>query len=147
MVHRPGPGPAAPARVTVLAYEGTSLFAELPALRTTLPDPADARNAVLVLVVRTAPDIPSSAILEALRRYAATLTSQGGRLVLAGVRPETAEVLRRTGIADHVTLVPADEGPLLAPLDTAYAEASAWLAAPRPADAERPSGGAPPPQR
>ncbi|MER8046971.1 SulP family inorganic anion transporter, partial [Streptomyces sp. NPDC094032] len=103
--------------VTVLDYEGTSLFAELPTLRTTLPDPSGARNAVLVLVVRTAPDIPSSAILKALRRYAGTLGAQGGRLILAGVQPATVDVLARTGLAEHITVVPAADGPLLAPLE------------------------------
>ncbi|MFJ5834940.1 SulP family inorganic anion transporter [Streptomyces sp. NPDC093089] len=115
-------------RVTVLDYEGTSLFAELPTLRDGLPDPAKARNAILVVVVRTAPDIPSSAILKALRRYADTLTANGGRLVLAGAQPGLHEVLRRTGLTDHVTVVPATAGePLLAPLNHAYDDATARL--------------------
>ncbi|WNM43213.1 SulP family inorganic anion transporter [Kitasatospora sp. CM 4170] len=126
----PVPERLPPGEVTVLDYEGTSFFAELPALRTDLPDVTGARNAVLVLVVRTAPDIPSSAILKALRRYTDDLHREGGRLVLAGVQPPFAAVLRRTGLADHLgadAITPAG-GPLLAPLDRAHTEARVWIA-------------------
>jgi SulP family sulfate permease len=114
-------------RVTVLAYSGTSLFAELPTLRTALPDPAGTEQAVLIVVLRTAPDIPSSAMLKAMRRYADQLTAGGGRLVLTGVQPEHARALRRTGLTAHLTVVEAGDGPLLAPLDAAYDDAVAHL--------------------
>ena len=128
-----GPVPAQlpPGEVTVLDYEGVSLFAELPSLRGDLPDVTSARDAVLVLVVRTAPDIPSSAILKALRRYHDTLREEGGRLVLAGVQPALVDLLRRTGLLEQLgedAVISAD-GPLLAPLDRAHAEALAWIAA------------------
>jgi SulP family sulfate permease len=126
----PVPAELTPGSVTVLAYEGNSLFAELPTLRTQLPETAGARDAVLILAVRSAPDIPSSAILKALRHYTDTLHAAGGRLVLAGVQPAHLALLRRTGIADSLgadALVPA-EGPLLGPLDRAYREAQAWIA-------------------
>ncbi|MFF7442719.1 SulP family inorganic anion transporter [Streptomyces sp. NPDC008122] len=126
----PFPEQLPPGEVTVLDYEGSSLFAELPTLRTHLPDPKGARDAVLVLAIRTAPDIPSSAILKALRRYTDTLHAEGGHLVLAGVHSEQLALLHRTGVADHLdadAVVPA-EGPLLAPLDRAHAESVAWIA-------------------
>lgn len=129
--------------VTVLEYEGSSLFAELPTLRTRLPDPAGARDAVLVLVVRTAPDIPSSAVLKALRRYTDTLHREGGRLVLAGVQPALADLLRRTGLREHLgadAVTPA-EGPLLAPLDRARDDGLHWIA--RRRAARDPSDGGP----
>jgi len=53
-----------------------------------------------------------------------TLTTQGGRLILAGIQPGPAELLRRTGLTDHLTVVPAAaEDPLLATLDRAHGPA------------------------
>jgi sulfate permease, SulP family len=127
----PVPEQLPPREVTVLEYEGSSLFAELPVLRSQLPKVSGARHAVLVLAVRTAPDIPSSAMVKALRRYTDALHAEGGRLVLAGLQPAQLAVFRRTGLADHLgadAIVPA-EGPLLGPLDRAYGEALDWIAA------------------
>ncbi|WP_457033668.1 SulP family inorganic anion transporter [Kitasatospora sp. P5_F3] len=136
-----GPVPArlSPGEVTVLDYDGNSLFAELPTLRAQLPEVAGARDAVLILAVRAAPDIPSSAVIKALRRYTDTLHAEGGRLVLAGLQPAHLAVLRRTGLADHLgaDAVILAEGPLLGPLDRAHREALAWIAA-RPGAPERP---------
>lgn len=118
-----------PGRVTVLSYEGTNFFAELPRLEAHLPRVDGARDAVLVLVMRTAPDVPSSAILKLLRRYASTLHAQGGRLVLAGVQPPLAALLQRTGISAQLGeggVIPAEPA-LLAPLDRAADEATAWI--------------------
>ncbi len=128
-----GPLPAVlpPGQVTVLVYEGTNLFAELPRLQAHLPRGDGARDAVLVLVMRTVPDVPSSAILKLLRRYAASLHAQGARLVLAGVQPPLADLLERTGIAAQLgdgAVIPAEPA-LLAPLDRALNEAHAWISA------------------
>ncbi|MFD9129957.1 SulP family inorganic anion transporter [Kitasatospora sp. NPDC059571] len=120
-----------PGRVTVLAYEGTSFFAELPHLRHRLPDTAGAHGSVLVLVLRSAPDIPSSAILKALARYHDRLRQEGGRLLLAGVRPALAALLERTGLDERIgpdAVFPV-EPQLLAPLDRARAAGEAWIAA------------------
>ena len=125
------PAALAPGRVTVLTYEGTNLFAELPRLEARLPEVDGARDAVLVLVMRTAPDVPSSAILKLIRRYATRLQAQGGRLVLAGVQPPLAALLQRTGITELLGeggVVPAEPA-LLAPLDRAEAGARAWISA------------------
>lgn len=127
----PPPAVLPPGRVTVLTYEGTNLFAELPRLETQLPRVDGARRAVLVLVMRTAPDVPSSAMLKLVRRYAAGLHAQGGRLVLAGVQPPLAALLERTGIAAQLgdgAVIPAQPA-LLAPLDRAVDEGLAWIAA------------------
>ncbi|QMU74030.1 SulP family inorganic anion transporter [Streptacidiphilus sp. P02-A3a] len=129
----PVPTVLAPGRVTVLSYEGTSLFAELPRLETRLPRVDGARDAVLVLVMRTAPDVPSSAILKLIGRYAARLDAAGGRLLLAGVHPQLAEILRRTGITARLgadAVIPAVPA-LLEPLDQAEARGRAWITARR----------------
>ncbi len=126
----PPPAVLPPGRVTVLVYEGTSLFAELPRLEAQLPRVDGARAAVLILVMRTAPDVPSSAILKLIRRYANSLHAQGGRLVLAGVQPPLATLLARTGITAQLgdsAVVPAEPA-LLAPLDRAAEQAREWIA-------------------
>jgi SulP family sulfate permease len=134
----PVPERLPPGEVTVLEYQGTSLFAELPQLRAHLPDPAGARGAVLVLVLRGAPDVPSSALLKALRRYISTLHAEGAHVILAGVQPPLAELLHRTHITEE--LGPDDvitaEGPLLAPLERAHARARSWQVRPCPTDAD-----------
>ncbi|MEI5032061.1 SulP family inorganic anion transporter [Streptomyces sp. S1A(2023)] len=89
----------APGEVTVLDYAGTSFFAELPRIEDQLPRPDGPRTAVLVLVVRTLPDVPSSAVLKLLDRYAESLAEQGARLVLCGVQPPLMRLLERSGIA------------------------------------------------
>ncbi|MEK2490892.1 SulP family inorganic anion transporter [Kitasatospora purpeofusca] len=134
----PPPTVLPPGRVTVLVYDGTSLFAELPRLEAQLPRVDGARAAVLILVMRTAPDVPSSAILKLIRRYANSLHAQGGRLVLAGVQPPLASLLARTGITAQLgdsAVVPAEPA-LLAPLDRAAEEAREWIAT----ASHRPSG-------
>lgn len=117
-----------------LAYEGTSFFAELPRLEGKLPSPGSARHAVLVLVLRTAPDVPSSAIVKLLRRYADQVHAAGGRLLLAGLQPPLFAVLRRTGLDDHLgadALVPA-QARLFAAVDQAVDTGERWLRARTP---------------
>lgn len=128
------------AEVTVLDFQGTSFFAELPRIERQLPDVLDARDAVLILVVRTLPDVPSSTALKLLDRYARHLADAGGRLVLAGVQPPLARLLKRSGMADRLGpegIVPAAPE-LFGPLETAVSAAWDWVAARRD---ETPSAG------
>ncbi|MCU1648357.1 MAG: putative transporter [Nocardia sp.] len=127
----PVPAKLTSGEVTVLNYDGSSFFAELPRLEAGLPDFTGARNAVLVLVLRAAPDIPSSAMLKLFRRYANQLHDEGGQLILTGVRPALAQALQRTGITDLLgphDIIPATTV-LLGPLDQAIARGHAWIAA------------------
>ncbi|WP_052397838.1 STAS domain-containing protein [Streptomyces sp. NRRL F-5123] len=117
-----------PGTVTVLDYAGSSFFAELPRIEKQLPATDDARGAVLVLVVRALPDVPSSAMLKILDRCTARLAEQGGRLILCGVQPAFAQLLERSGLAGRLGrggIVPATQE-LLGPLEAAYADASRW---------------------
>lgn len=132
-----------PGEVTVLDYAGTSFFAELPRIEKELPQPdgAGAAPAVLVLVVRTLPDVPSSAVLELLDRYARNLAGQDGRLVLCGVQPPLVRLLDRSGLAARLGeggIVPA-RPELFAPLEDAVAQAERWIAESR----HRPPGADP----
>ncbi|MEK9523349.1 hypothetical protein MIU24_28740 [Streptomyces venezuelae] len=120
-----------PGEVTVLDYAGVSFFAELPRIEAQLPDPAGARDAVLVLVVRTVPDVPSSAVIKLLDRYARTLADAGGRLVLAGATPPLVRALEASGLSERLGedgVVPA-QPELFAALRTAAAYGHAWIAA------------------
>ncbi|MFF0636082.1 SulP family inorganic anion transporter [Nocardia sp. NPDC004151] len=115
--------------VTVLDYRGTSFFAELPRLEAALPDVSGARNAVLVLVLRAMPDIPSSAILRLLERYNRELHTAGGRLVLAGVEPELARVLQHTGLTDELGVdgIVAAEPEIFGPVAKAVDLGTNWI--------------------
>ncbi|GLW69960.1 sodium-independent anion transporter [Kitasatospora phosalacinea] len=121
-------------RVTVLAYGGVSLFAELPLIEADWPRAPDG-PAVLVLVVRTVPDVPSSSMVKLLRRRNDELGARGGRLIVAGAQPSFVRLAEHTGLAGALGpdgVVPAD--PVLdASLEEAVARGERWLAAERTA--------------
>lgn len=122
------PAALTPGTVTVLEYEGSSFFAELPRVERLLPATGGARGAVLVLVVRALPDVPSSAMLKLLDRYAARLAGEGGRLVLCGVQPAFVRLLDRSGLGRRLGdggIVPATPA-VFGALDSAYAQARRW---------------------
>jgi sulfate permease, SulP family len=116
--------------VTVLHYAGVGLFAEVPRIDEEWPRVADSSRAVVVLSVRMLPDVPSSKVIRALRKWATELQSHGGRLLIAGVSPAAAKVFDRGGITE---LVGAD-GIVLASnrvfgaLDEGVERGRAWLA-------------------
>ncbi len=133
------PDRLAPREVTVLDYAGVSFFAELPRIEAQLPDPDGARDAVLVLVVRAVPDVPSSTVVKLLDRYARRLDEEGGRLVLAGVQPGLVRVLASSGLAERLGeggVVPA-RPELLGPLRTAVDAGRAWIEERRGEDGTR----------
>ena len=57
-------------------------------------------NAVVVLSMRTLPDVPSSVAIKALRRWAGELQAHDGRLIIAGVTPAADRMLERGGLAE-----------------------------------------------
>ncbi|WP_336726146.1 SulP family inorganic anion transporter [Cellulosimicrobium cellulans] len=119
--------------VTVLDFSGTSFFAALPRIEGQFPDGSGAERAVLVLVLRTLPDIPSSAVMELLHRTARHLAAQGNRLVLVGVSPAMRRLLERTGtVAELGEDAVVDATPeVMGGLDEAVASAERWARAPR----------------
>lgn len=117
--------------VTVLHYAGVGLFAEVARIDETWPRADDTTNAVVVLSLRSLPDVPSSVTIKALRRWAGQLTANNGRLIIAGVNPGTAEVLRRGGLDDLLGddgIVPATDR-VFGALDIAVERGRAWVAA------------------
>lgn len=119
--------------VTVLDFSGTSFFAALPRIEGQFPDGSGAERALLVLVLRTLPDIPSSAVMELLHRTARRLAAQGNRLVLVGVTPAMRQLLERTGtVAELGEDAVVDATPeVMGGLDDAVASAERWARAPR----------------
>ncbi|WP_242427132.1 MULTISPECIES: SulP family inorganic anion transporter [unclassified Streptomyces] len=125
-----------PGEVTVLYYEGVSFFAELPGIEDELPRPDGARGAVLVLVMRGVPDVPSSSMAKVLRRYVRAVNEADGRLILAGVEPGLVRLLRATGLDRDFGpdgIVPA-ERTILAPLERAMEVGRRWSAEHGPPD-------------
>jgi sulfate permease, SulP family len=115
--------------VTVLHYEGASLFAEVARLEESWPRSTDAHHAVVILHARAMPDAPSSTILKALRRRARELDHHGCRLMIVGLAPEQVDLLARTGLVDDLgtdNVVP--QTPVFfAALDEAYDAAGRWI--------------------
>lgn len=98
----PVPADCPSGQVTVLHYQGVGLFAEVPRIDEEWPRVVDSSNAVVVLSMRMLPDVPSSKVIRALRKWATDLESHGGRLLIAGVSPAAEKVLERGGIGDLV---------------------------------------------
>ncbi|MET9934380.1 MULTISPECIES: SulP family inorganic anion transporter [unclassified Streptomyces] len=129
---RPGDVPAflPPGEVTVLYYDGVGFFAEVPRVESMLPRTDRAQRAVLILVMRGVPDVPSSSMVKVLRRHARDLDRQGGRLILAGAEPGLVRVFKAAGLDRDLGpdgIVPAG-GALFDPLDRAVATAHDWIA-------------------
>lgn len=136
--------------VTVIHYGGVGLFAEVPRLDERWPDLSRTRGAVLILSIRTLPDVPSSAVIKALEKRARTLAAGGSKLMIAGVTPEVTRVLRRSGLTRLIgddNVVPAT-AEVFGALDQAMTDARRWIADhPGPSGAAQPErqGGQPSP--
>ena len=127
-----GPVPAAcPSNeVTVLHYQGVGLFAEVPRIDEEWPRVRDSTNAVVVLSMRMLPDVPSSKVIRALRKWATELEAHGGRLLIAGVSPAAQKVLDRGGITELVGpdgVIPASTK-VFGALDDALDRGREWIA-------------------
>jgi sulfate permease, SulP family len=56
----------------------------------------------VVLSMAALPDVPSSKVIHALKKWAGDLEKNGGRLIIAGVSPAAAKVLQRGGVGGVV---------------------------------------------
>ena len=121
--------------VTVLQYSGVGLFAEVPRIDEEWPRVSGSSNAVVVLGIRTLPDVPSSKVIKSLRRWATELGDRGGRLIIAGASPATIKVLREGGVMDLLGdegIVPAGDR-VFGALEEAVRRGEAWIAGHGPA--------------
>jgi SulP family sulfate permease len=116
--------------VTVLQYLGTGLFAELTRIDERWPRTDQTRDAVIILSIRTLPDIPSSTLLKWLEHRAVSLRAQNVRFILQGIDAQTTRVFERSGalaVLGTENIVPAADE-ILGSLDQALADATAWVA-------------------
>jgi SulP family sulfate permease len=117
-------------QVTVIFYNGVGLFAEVPRLDERWPDLSETRDAVLIVSMRTLPDVPSSTVIKALEKRVRTLTANGSKLMIVGVTPEVARILDRSGLTQLVgkdNVIPATDE-IFGALDRAMDDARRWIA-------------------
>jgi SulP family sulfate permease len=118
-------------KVTVLDVYGPLFYAGARTLERLLPSPAGTSRPVVVLRLRSL-RATGATLLDVLSSYSDALTSKGGRLYLAGVRPEVRNQIvrtRRLDLRGPVTILEAT--PLLGESTrAAVAEAEAWLVGP-----------------
>jgi SulP family sulfate permease len=117
-------------QVTVIHYGGVGLFAEVPRLDEHWPDLTGTRDAVLIVSLRTLPDVPSSSVIKALEKRARLLTANRSKLMLAGVAPEVVRVMGRSGLIRLIgedNIIPATDE-VFGALDQAVAAARDWIA-------------------
>jgi SulP family sulfate permease len=115
--------------VTVLGYSGSGLFAEVARVEEGWPHTDRTHDAVILLVVRTLPDIPSSTLLKALENRAEKLKAQNVRFMLVGVDQSTYGVFKRSGLLDRFgphNVVPTTDV-VSGALNAAVADAEVWL--------------------
>lgn len=115
-------------QIVVLSPNGSLFFAGAQVLESRLPDPSNAEQPVIILLLRGRKEIGST-IIGVVDRYARKLQARGGKLMLVGVSQRVLEQLRRTRVLDHLephNVYPAT--PLLGEaLRNAYADAERWL--------------------
>lgn len=114
--------------VTTLAAYGSLFFAGARKLEELLPDPAGAVRPAVVLRLRGRRRLGAT-LIEVLDTYAGRLEQAGGRLYLAGISPEAAAQLQRSGklgAPGPIRIVPVGDT-LGSATEEAVVQASAWL--------------------
>ncbi len=96
-VEHPSPKKLKSRRVTVLYIYGNLFYAAADAFEKSLPEVENARQAVVILLLRGYEDVGST-VNEVLHRYTQALLASGGKLILAGVSPTLRAQLQRTGM-------------------------------------------------
>src|SRR5690625_5147696 len=115
-------------QIVVLSPNGSLFFAGAQVLESRLPDPSNAEQPVIILLLRGRKEIGST-IIGVIDRYARKLQARGGKLMLVGVNQRVLEQLRRTRVLDHLehhNVYPATSLVGEA-LRNAYADAERWL--------------------
>ena len=121
-------------RVTALCPYGSLFYAAAKTLEENLPAADEARQAVVIFLLRGY-DQFGSTMIGVLDRYARTVQGNGGKLMLAGVSEDVISQLERTGLLrligrDNVFVEQAQWG---AAANQALEAAQAWLDAIDPA--------------
>ncbi len=114
--------------ITILSIGGHEFYAEVSLLQELLPSSEGTKNAVIILRLRGR-EHASSTGLKWLIHFHEELKEDGNLLLLAGVRPNVMNLLKRTGIIDVIgdeKVFPAQPG-IGASLDAALEFAENWL--------------------
>ena len=127
-VEQPAPIKLADHEVTLLYAYGSLFFAAAATFEQNLPKADDAKEAVVILILRGQPEVGST-FIGVLRRYATTLQANGGHLMLTGVNPRLRYQLEKTGTLafigeENVFMERAQMGMAM---NEALASAHAWL--------------------
>ncbi|MGL4651783.1 MAG: SulP family inorganic anion transporter, partial [Caldilineaceae bacterium] len=129
-VEQPAPQVLPSDRVTSLTVYGSLFFAAAANVETSLPEPLQARNAVVLLGLRGHQEVGST-LLAVIDRYARRLEANGNRLILVGVSEDLLRQLEKTGLSKLLgeNGIFPDDGRLGHAVALAYDEAVRWLTA------------------
>ncbi len=127
-IEQPAPIKLPDHEVTLLYAYGSLFFAAAATFEQNLPNAEEAKQAVVILILRGQPDVGST-FIGVLRRYATTLQANGGRLMLTGVGPRLRDQLQKTGtlalIGEENVFV--EQAQLGMAMNEALAAARTWL--------------------
>jgi sulfate permease, SulP family len=127
-IEQPAPVKLPDHEVTLLYAYGSLFFAAAATFEQNLPNADEAKQAVVILILRGQPEVGST-FIGVLRRYATTLQANGGRLMLTGVSPRLHYQLEKTSTlaligAENVFMEQAQLG---IAMNEALAAARTWL--------------------
>jgi sulfate permease, SulP family len=132
-VEQPAPKKLSDHHVTVLYPYGSLFYAAAKTLEENLPAAEDAREAVVVFLLRGYENFGST-MITVLDRYNQVLQSNGGKLMLAGISANVMLQLERTGLLDRIgreNVFPVHKQWGVSAYE-AYDAAQAWLDTVRP---------------
>ncbi len=132
-VEQPAPMKLPDREVTLLYAYGSLFFAAAATFEQNLPNAEETEQAVVILILRGQPDVGST-FIGVLRRYAATVQANGGRLMLTGVGRRLRDQLQKTGtlalIGEENVFV--EQAQMGVAMNEALATAHTWLETVRP---------------
>ena len=100
-IERPAPKRLSDHQVTVLYPYGSLFYAAAKTFEENLPAAEDAKQAVVIFVLRGY-DKFGSTMITVLDRYNQVLQANGGKVMLAGISPGVMQQLERTGLLDRI---------------------------------------------
>jgi sulfate permease, SulP family len=132
-LEQPAPKKLSDHHVTVLYPYGSLFYAAAKTLEENLPAAEDAREAVVIFVLRGYENFGST-MITVLDRYNQVLQSNGGKVMLAGISQGVMLQLERTGLVDRIgreNVFPVHQQWGVSAYE-AYESAQAWLDQVRP---------------
>ncbi len=100
-VERPAPAQLPSHKITMLFPYGSLFYAAARTLEENLPAPEGSRNAVVIFLLRGY-DQFGSTMIGVMDRYARTVQSHGGKVILAGLSEGVLIQLERTGLLELI---------------------------------------------